>query len=155
MTHAPSTSVHVDTAAATDADDTAILNMFQVIAINLICFFSLTGLAILFGVSWWISVLIGWVGASVATLPLTALIVLLWPVASHEVAATDAAAPRAPVDNHVQIWAEDLEDELDVAFLAAARPGPKTPVGWESDIERHADALMQVAMDMAANGKAA
>jgi hypothetical protein len=155
MTQAFTTSVRVDTAAVADADDTAILNLFQVIAINLVCFFALTGLAILFGVSWWISVLIGWVGASVATLPVTALIVLLWPVASHEVAAANTAAPIVPVDAHVRMWAEDLEDELDAAFLAAARPGPKTPMGWEADIESHADALFQQAMDIAVNRKAA
>lgn len=154
MTHALSTSVHVDTAAA-DSDDTALLNLFQVVAINLVCFLALTGVAMFFGVSWWISVLIGWIGAGVATLPVCGLIVLLWPVASHDVAVSGTATHGAPEEAHLRLWAEDLEDELDAAILAAARADQRTPAGWESDIERHADALFRRAMDLSAGRKAA
>lgn len=154
MTHALSTSVHVDTAAA-DTDDTALLNLFQVIAINLLCFFALTSVAMFFGVTWWISVLIGWVGASVVTLPVTALVVVLWPVASQDTIVSGPGTHDTQVEAHMQVLSEDLEDDLDAAFLAAARTDLQTEAGWESDIERHADALFQRAMDLSAGRPAA
>jgi hypothetical protein len=128
MTHATAPSLRFDVEPA-EAEDCAMLNMFHVLAINLCCFLALTGAAIFFGVTWWVAILIGWVGASVATLPVAALLILLWPVASHEAAhpapgddMTDAATQA-----HLAMWARDLEEECDVALRAEAHRDRAVP----------------------------
>ncbi|MFW5654977.1 MAG: hypothetical protein ACOCYW_04940 [Roseicyclus sp.] len=156
MTHAAIPSVQFDTDAA-HADSRAVLHMFQVIAINLACFVVFTGVAILFGVSWWMSVLIGWIAGSVATLPVAALVILLWPVASAEAAlpVERGAMIVADTQSHLDMWRRDVEDELDAAFLAAANAGHPAPGGWHADIERQADVFDQKAEGLAAIRRAA
>jgi hypothetical protein len=120
MTHAVPYPVRRDAEPAA-TDDQASLNMFHVMAINLFCFLAMTVAAVLLGITWWVAVLLGWAGSRVATLPVTALVVLLWPVASEEPASRAAEARVADIDEtpHVAMWHRDLAEDADAARVAA------------------------------------
>lgn len=156
MTYALPSPVRLDTDTAA-GDGGAVFNVFQVIGINLVCFFSFTGVAMLFGVIWWGAILIGWLSASVATLPITALVILLWPVASGDIPARTTHANAADMDTQalLRMWDQDLEEEHDAALLAAANPGHPAPTGWDADIDHTAEALFQKAGSVFAGRKAA
>jgi hypothetical protein len=156
MTHALNPSLRLDVEPA-EAEDSAMLNIFQVLAINLCCFLALTGAAIFFGVTWWVAILIGWVGASVATLPVAALVILLWPVASHE------AAHPAPGDDmtasatqaHLAMWARDLEEECDAALRAEAHRDRTIPEPGAKDTTCRTAGFFTMAQTLSTERRAA
>lgn len=152
MTHAVSCAVRRDAEPA-HADDHAILNMFQVMAINLLCFLAMTVTALLLGISWWLAVLVGWVGSSVATLPVTALVILLWPVASEvrPSHADEDCAAEVDATAHMAMWHRDLEEEFDAAFASTAQ----LEVDVSAAQDRKANGCVARARDLSAERRAA
>ena len=155
MAHFATNSFHLDTEAAGDGDR-AVLNVFQVLAINVVCSVTLVSVAIMFDLGWWMVALVGWLGGSVATLVVAVAIVVLWPVESQTVAlrAVHTVVAVTETQAEMDLWRRDRAAE----FAALPWPAPEirgTAPQWDAEAERLADAMFEAAARAADDRNAA